>query len=77
MAVSKELQDMTNEQLDILYQDKKQDMHTLRINAAMGELKDTSQIRKARHEIARILTVQHQRTLAAHASASAAAKKDQ
>jgi ribosomal protein L29 len=43
-------------------------MHTLRINAAMGELKDTSQIRKARHEIARILTVLRQRELAAEAA---------
>ena len=74
MAANKQLQDLTNEELDTLYQDKKQDMHTLRINAAMGELKDTSQIRKARHEIARILTVQHQRHLAAAISANATQK---
>ena len=74
MAANKLLQDLTNEELDTLYQDKKQDMHTLRINAAMGELKDTSQIRKARHEIARILTVQHQRRLAAAISANATQK---
>jgi large subunit ribosomal protein L29 len=64
----KGLQDLSVEKLQELYQDKKQDMHTLRINAAMGELKDTSQIRKARHEIARILTVLRQRELAASAA---------
>jgi large subunit ribosomal protein L29 len=68
MAANKQLQDLTSEELDTLYQDKKQDMHTLRINAAMGELKDTSQIRNARHEIARILTVLRQRELAASAA---------
>lgn len=65
---SKDLKDLPVEKLQELYQDKKQDMHTLRINAAMGELKDTSQIRKARHEIARILTVLRQRELAVGAA---------
>lgn len=65
---AKDLKDLSVEKLQELYQDKKQDMHTLRINAAMGELKDTSQIRKARHEIARILTVLRQRELAASAA---------
>jgi large subunit ribosomal protein L29 len=62
---AKDLQGLSVEKLQELYQDKKQDMHTLRINAAMGELKDTSQIRKVRHEVARILTVLRQRELAA------------
>lgn len=62
---AKDLQGLSVEKLQELYQDKKQDMHTLRMNAALGELKDTSQIRKTRHEIARILTVLRQRELAA------------
>jgi large subunit ribosomal protein L29 len=65
---AKDLQGLSIEKLEELYQDKKQDMHTLRINAAMGELKDTSQIRKVRHEVARILTVRRQLQLAAEAA---------
>jgi large subunit ribosomal protein L29 len=67
MAIG-DLKNLSVDELSKLYQDKKHDMHTLRINAAMGEVKDTSQFRKARHEIARILTVLRQRELAAEAA---------
>jgi large subunit ribosomal protein L29 len=67
MAIG-DLKNLSVDDLSKLYQDKKYDMYTLRINAAMGEVKDTSQIRKARHDIARILTVLRQRELAATAA---------
>lgn len=68
MANNQELRTLSVEELLKLYQDKKHDMHMLRLNTAMGEVKDTSLKKKARHEIARILTLLRERELAASAT---------
>jgi large subunit ribosomal protein L29 len=47
------------------YEDLKVDMHTMRLNKATGELKDTAAVRRARHELARVLTILRERELAA------------
>lgn len=60
----KELRDLSDKQLSDLYEDKKQDMYKLRENHAIGELKDTSQIRKTRRDVARLLLVMRERELA-------------
>lgn len=66
---ARELRAMTEEQLRDKYEDLKQELYTLRINKATGELKDTSMIKKTRQVIARLLTVLRERELAAAAAA--------
>jgi large subunit ribosomal protein L29 len=43
----------------------KEELYRLRLNHATGELVDTTQFRKARRNIARIMTVLRERELAA------------
>lgn len=64
MTIS-EVRDMNDEELLDLFEDKKEELYTLRRNWATGELRDTSQFKKARRDIARILTVLRERELAA------------
>lgn len=66
---ARELRAMTDEQLRDQYEDLKQALYTLRINKATGELKDTSLVRKTRHDLARVLTILRERELAAQAAA--------
>jgi large subunit ribosomal protein L29 len=68
MKVS-ELRQYDDEKLADLYEDKKQDMYKLRESHAIGELKDTSQIRATRRDLARIKMVQRERELAAQTTA--------
>lgn len=65
MLQSREIRAMSDSQLLDLFEDKKEELYTLRQNFTIGELKDTSAIKKARREIARILTVLRERQLAA------------
>jgi large subunit ribosomal protein L29 len=66
---ARELRAMTDEQLRDAYEDLKQELYTLRINKATGELKDTSMVKKTRHDLARVLTILRERELAAQAAA--------
>lgn len=60
-----EIRSMTDDELADTLEDLKEAMYRLRIQHATGELKDTSQFKKTKRDIARVLTVQHQRELAA------------
>ena len=60
-----ELRTKQDEELIDLYEDLKVDMYRNRLNHATGELVDTTEFRKARKDIARILTVLRERELAA------------
>jgi large subunit ribosomal protein L29 len=68
---TRELRALGDEALANRYEDLKQEMHTMRLNKATGELKDTAAVRRARHELARVLTLLRERELA-----SAATQKD-
>lgn len=65
MLKSRELRAMSDSQLLDLFEDKKEEMYTMRQNLSIGELKDTSAIKNSRREVARILTILRERQLAA------------
>lgn len=65
MLKSRELRAMSDSQLLDLFEDKKEEMYTMRQNLSVGELKDTSAIKNSRREVARILTILRERQLAA------------
>ncbi len=52
-----ELRAMTDDQLRRKLEELRNEVRDLRFAAALGQLKDTSAIRKARKDIARILTI--------------------
>lgn len=60
----RELRALADEKLLDTYEDLKEELYTLRINLATGELKDTSAVRKTRRSIARALTVLRERQAA-------------
>jgi large subunit ribosomal protein L29 len=69
---SAELRGMPDEQLDLTLKETTKNLFHLRVQSATERLETPSQLRKARRDIARILTIQRERQLAA---AKAAAKK--
>ena len=58
-----ELRDMTNDQLAERLADTRQELFNLRFQSATGALEDITRLKRTRREIARILTVQNERTL--------------
>ena len=59
-----ELRKKQDDELVDLFEDLKESLYTLRINRGTGELVDTTQFRKTRRDIARVLTVLRERELA-------------
>lgn len=62
---SREMRQLTDEQLYDVFEDGKAELSRLRQLRATGELVDTTQFRKTRREIARALTILRERELAA------------
>lgn len=60
-----EIRAMTDEEILDAIEDKKNDMWTLRLQKATGELKDTNLYGRARRDVARLKTVLRERELAA------------
>ena len=58
---AKDLRDLTDEELDRRLADTRQELFNLRFQAATGALENTARLALAKREIARILTVQHER----------------
>ena len=56
---------MTSEQLDLTYREEIKNLFHLRVQSATERLETPSQIKKVKKDIARILTVQRERQLAA------------
>jgi len=56
-----ELRGKSDEQLLDLYEDLKEELYTLRLNYATGELVDTSEFRKTKKTVARIMTILRER----------------
>jgi len=53
---------MTDEELEQELADRRQELFNLRFQLATGALENTSGLKVAKKEIARILTVRHERT---------------
>jgi large subunit ribosomal protein L29 len=60
----KDLRAKQDDELVDLFEDLKESLYTMRINRGTGELVDTTQFRKTRRDIARVLTVLRERELA-------------
>lgn len=64
MKTTKELKDMTAEELQAQLDDAKKEMFTLRLQQVSGQLENPLQIRTLRRTIARIKTIMNQASTA-------------
>jgi large subunit ribosomal protein L29 len=58
---AKDLRDLTDEELDGKLAETRQELFNLRFQSATGALENSARLRLAKREIARILTVRHER----------------
>lgn len=58
-----ELREKNSDELLDLYEDLKEEFYVLRLSNATGELVDTSQFKKTKRTMARVLTVMREREL--------------
>ena len=58
---ARDLRDLTDDELDHRLADTRQELFNLRFQAATGALENSTRLRLAKREIARILTTQHER----------------
>ncbi|HSL63124.1 MAG TPA: 50S ribosomal protein L29 [Gaiellaceae bacterium] len=58
---ARELRGMSIEELDKALADRRQELFNLRFQSATGALENSARLRLAKREIARILTVRHER----------------
>ncbi len=61
------LRDMSDAELERHLEETRQELFNLRFQSATGALENTARLRVAKREIARILTIQHERSAAAGA----------
>jgi large subunit ribosomal protein L29 len=59
---ARDLRELTDEELENRLADTRQELFNLRFQAATGALENTARLKLAKREIARILTLQHDRT---------------
>ena len=69
MAHIVELREMSDDQLEELLENRREEMFNLRFQKASARLQDTSRLRAVRREIAQIKEVLHKRRLAVDAAA--------
>jgi large subunit ribosomal protein L29 len=60
--LAKNLRELTDEELTERLAGTRKELFNLRFQSATGALENSTRLRLARREIARILTVQHERT---------------
>ena len=60
---AKDMGDLTDDELQDRLADTRQELFNLRFQAAAGALENTARLKLAKREIARILTVQHDRNV--------------
>ena len=60
-----ELREMSNGDLHKLISDHKQELFNMRFQKAVGKLTNTARVRVLKKDIARAMTILHERTLAA------------
>jgi large subunit ribosomal protein L29 len=58
---AKALRDLTDEELERKLAETRQELFNLRFQSATGALENSARLRLAKREIARILTVRHER----------------
>ena len=58
---AKNLRDLTDDELESKLADTRQELFNLRFQSATGALENSARLRLAKREIARILTVRHER----------------
>ncbi|MCP9484351.1 MAG: 50S ribosomal protein L29 [Gaiellaceae bacterium MAG52_C11] len=58
---AKMLRDLTDDELDRKMAETRQELFNLRFQSATGALENSARLRSAKREIARILTVRHER----------------
>ena len=63
----RQLRDMSDDELGRRLEEARQELFNLRFQSATGALENTARLRVAKREIARILTIQHERESAAKA----------
>ena len=61
MTRPSELRELSDEDLEHRLAERRQELFNLRFQAATGALENTARLKLAKREIARILTVQHDR----------------
>ena len=57
----KNLRDLSNEELEGRLHDARQELFNLRFQSATGALENSARLRTTKREIARILTIRHER----------------
>ena len=57
------MRDLTNDELDRKLADTRQELFNLRFQSVTGALENPARLKLAKREIARILTVQHERNV--------------
>jgi large subunit ribosomal protein L29 len=55
------MRDLTDDELDARLADSRQELFNLRFQSVTGALENTTRLKLTKREIARILTVQHER----------------
>ena len=60
---ARELRDMTDDELDHRLEESRRELFNLRFQLATGALENTARVAQAKRELARILTVRHEREL--------------
>jgi large subunit ribosomal protein L29 len=58
---AKDLRDLTDEELENQLADRRRELFNLRFQAATGALENTARLKLARRELARTLSVRHER----------------
>ncbi|TML20855.1 MAG: 50S ribosomal protein L29 [Actinobacteria bacterium] len=58
---ARDLRDMTDDELENALHDRRQELFNLRFQSVTGALENSARLRLAKREIARILTVRHER----------------
>jgi large subunit ribosomal protein L29 len=58
---SSQLREMSDEELERTLGERRQELFNLRFQSATGALENSARLRTAKREIARILTVRHER----------------
>jgi large subunit ribosomal protein L29 len=59
---ARDLRDLSNDELVARLAETRQELFNLRFQSATGALENTTRLKLAKHEIARILTVQNERS---------------
>lgn len=60
-----DIREMTDEELVDAIEDKREELFNLRFQQTVGQMEDTNALRYAKRDLARLMTIQHERNLAA------------